>query len=156
MFWFIGIITGIAFGFVAIFSILNKVISNIIVKDGSLKEWTLVFEISAVVAVLPVFFFTIWGSADRQPWASQKTATKKHSVAKDKNAVSTVEKPQFTLGSALTQKDYDYSIANGLKFTMFLNEVDDLNDIDGYDNSSGSGSLGSGESETTTLEDGKY
>lgn len=42
-----GIITGIAFGFVAIFSIINKVISNIIVKDGSIAEWTIVFEVKS-------------------------------------------------------------------------------------------------------------
>uniref|UniRef100_A0A0N5BFE5 MFS domain-containing protein n=1 Tax=Strongyloides papillosus TaxID=174720 RepID=A0A0N5BFE5_STREA len=67
-------VTGLAFGFVAIFGIINKVLSNYIVKNGNINEWTIVFEISAVVAILPVFFFTIWGSADRQPWASQKFA----------------------------------------------------------------------------------
>uniref|UniRef100_A0AAF5DG60 MFS domain-containing protein n=1 Tax=Strongyloides stercoralis TaxID=6248 RepID=A0AAF5DG60_STRER len=67
-------VTGLAFGFVAIFGIINKVLSNFIVQNGSISEWTIVFEISAVVAILPVFFFTIWGSADRQPWASQKFA----------------------------------------------------------------------------------
>uniref|UniRef100_A0A0N4Z5B7 MFS domain-containing protein n=1 Tax=Parastrongyloides trichosuri TaxID=131310 RepID=A0A0N4Z5B7_PARTI len=67
-------VTGLAFGLVAIFGIINKVLSNYIVKNGSIGEWTIVFEISAVVAVIPIFFFTIWGSADRQPWASPKFA----------------------------------------------------------------------------------
>lgn len=143
-----GIITGIAFGFVAIFSIINKVISNAIVKNGSLKEWTLVFEISAVVAVLPVVFFTIWGSADRQPWATQKNKNKKHDI-------STVEKPQFTVGPP---KDEDYSVASGLKFTMFLNDVESLNNF-GIDDdettteSSSSGSLKSSDTHSTVLND---
>ncbi|CEF68987.1 Sialin [Strongyloides ratti] len=67
-------VTGLAFGFVAIFGIINKVLSNYIVQNGSISEWTIVFEISAIVAILPIVFFTIWGSADRQPWASQKFA----------------------------------------------------------------------------------
>jgi hypothetical protein len=40
------------------------------VKNGTVAEWTIVFWIAAVVALLPVFFFSIWGSADRQHWAS--------------------------------------------------------------------------------------
>uniref|UniRef100_A0AC34GTZ5 Major facilitator superfamily (MFS) profile domain-containing protein n=1 Tax=Panagrolaimus sp. ES5 TaxID=591445 RepID=A0AC34GTZ5_9BILA len=151
-----GIITGIAFGFVAIFSILNKVISNVIVKDGSLSEWTLVFEISAVVAVLPVFFFTIWGSADRQPWASQKHAAKTISTVTTENETS--KKPHFTVGgeSTLNNSADDYSLAQGIRFTMFLNEVDDLNDVDYAEDTSGSGSLNSNETETTSVEEGKY
>lgn len=68
-----GIITGIAFGFVAIFGIINKILSNYIVKSGSIAEWSIVFWIAAIIALLPVGFFTIWGSADRQPWATIHT-----------------------------------------------------------------------------------
>ncbi|KAK5972791.1 hypothetical protein GCK32_022287, partial [Trichostrongylus colubriformis] len=38
--------------------------------SGTSREWGIVFGISAVVAFLPVVFFTLWGSADIQPWAS--------------------------------------------------------------------------------------
>jgi hypothetical protein len=49
---------------------LNKVFSTYIVSHGTLPEWRIVFGTSAAIALLPVFFFTIWGSADRQPWAT--------------------------------------------------------------------------------------
>lgn len=145
-----GIITGIAFGFVAIFSILNKIISSTILASGSLKEWTLVFEISAVIAVLPIFFFTIWGSADRQPWATQKPNKGKKESGKNDNG----DKPQFIVGPP---KDDDYSVANGLKFTMFLNEVDSIDGLETDDDTFGSGSLHSEETGATELEEeGKY
>ncbi|KAH7695206.1 Protein F45E4.11 [Aphelenchoides avenae] len=70
-----GLLYGIAFGCVAIVSIGNKIMTSYIIEFDSVPAWTLVFEISAVVAFLPVVFFTIWGSADRQPWASQKQST---------------------------------------------------------------------------------
>lgn len=79
-----GIVTGIAFGVVAVFGIINKVFSTYIASDGTLNEWRIVFGecysdvlnthltsgTSAVIALLPVFFFSVWGSADRQPWAT--------------------------------------------------------------------------------------
>ncbi|KAH7684714.1 Protein T09B9.2 [Aphelenchoides avenae] len=70
-----GLLNGIAFGCVAIVSIGNKIMTAYIIEFDSVAAWTLVFEISAVVAFLPVVFFTIWGSADRQPWASQRQST---------------------------------------------------------------------------------
>uniref|UniRef100_A0A1I8B5I3 MFS domain-containing protein n=1 Tax=Meloidogyne hapla TaxID=6305 RepID=A0A1I8B5I3_MELHA len=85
-----GIITGIAFGCVAIFSIVNKILSNFIVQSGSLSEWTIVFWIAAVIALLPVFFFTLWGSAERQHWAStgstiRRTNIKRKSTKRENN-----------------------------------------------------------------------
>lgn len=71
-----GIITGIAFGFVAIFCIINKVLSNYIVQSGSVHEWMIVFWIAAFIAILPISFFTLWGSADRQPWATSTELAK--------------------------------------------------------------------------------
>ncbi|KJH42890.1 transporter, major facilitator family protein [Dictyocaulus viviparus] len=88
-----GIVTGIAFSFSAVFSIINKMISSSILliiifsiicfeeciikqnccRSGTSKEWAVVFEISAVVAFLPVVFFTVWGSADVQPWAKNSS-----------------------------------------------------------------------------------
>ncbi|VDO85314.1 unnamed protein product [Heligmosomoides polygyrus] len=65
-----GIVNGIAFAVAAVFSIMNKMISFYILSSGSSHEWGIVFGISAVVAFLPVVFFTRWGSADIQPWAS--------------------------------------------------------------------------------------
>ncbi|GMT33082.1 hypothetical protein PFISCL1PPCAC_24379, partial [Pristionchus fissidentatus] len=69
---FSGIVTGLSFSVVAVFSIINKLLSNTILSTGSTDEWFIVFEISAVVALLPVIFFTLWGSAERQPWASKE------------------------------------------------------------------------------------
>ncbi|KAI1718908.1 major facilitator superfamily domain-containing protein [Ditylenchus destructor] len=65
-----GVITGIAFGLVAICGIINKIFSTYIVKSGSQEEWAIVLWIAALVALMPVFFFTMWGSAERQPWAT--------------------------------------------------------------------------------------
>ncbi|VDM43065.1 unnamed protein product [Toxocara canis] len=64
-----GVITGIAFSVVAITSIINKVTNGLILDMATHSQWTMLFEISAVVALLPVVFFTLWGSADLQPWA---------------------------------------------------------------------------------------
>ncbi|VDM53251.1 unnamed protein product [Angiostrongylus costaricensis] len=104
-----GIITGIAFSFSAIFSIINKIASSFILlqygrssssmsnykeqrclstnrvhticeccyRSGTPNEWAVVFEISAVVALLPVVFFTVWGSADTQPWAKGSAKARK-------------------------------------------------------------------------------
>ena len=38
-----GIVTGIAFGVVAVFGIINKVFSTYIASDGTLNEWRIVF-----------------------------------------------------------------------------------------------------------------
>ncbi|CAJ0938437.1 unnamed protein product, partial [Mesorhabditis belari] len=69
-----GIITGISFSVVACFSIANKILSNSILdpQKANLDQWKIVFLISAVVAILPVFFFTIWGSAEREKWATNQ------------------------------------------------------------------------------------
>lgn len=48
-------------------------INGFILDRGSQGQWIILFEISAVIALLPVVFFTIWGSADRQPWAIPKS-----------------------------------------------------------------------------------
>ncbi|PAV82788.1 hypothetical protein WR25_24725 [Diploscapter pachys] len=69
-----GVITGISFAVVNMFSISNKLISSTILQNGTRHEWTIVFEISAVIALLPVVFFTLWGSAERQAWASSSSA----------------------------------------------------------------------------------
>ncbi|KAL3072621.1 hypothetical protein niasHS_017595 [Heterodera schachtii] len=85
---FTGIITGIAFGCVAVASICNKLISSTIITDRSINNWAIVFWISGVIALLPVVFFTIWGSADRQPWASigRKRPSKRRNSAKRSDA----------------------------------------------------------------------
>lgn len=57
---------------VAVASVINKVISNYVIQTESPTEWALVFEICCVVALAPVIFFSIWGSADPQPWASRR------------------------------------------------------------------------------------
>ncbi|KHJ93239.1 hypothetical protein OESDEN_06856, partial [Oesophagostomum dentatum] len=63
---FSGIITGWSFFAVAWFSITNKILTKHIVQEGSSAEWSMVFQISALIAALPVFVYTWWGSADRQ------------------------------------------------------------------------------------------
>ncbi|EPB78820.1 transporter, major facilitator family protein [Ancylostoma ceylanicum] len=69
---FSGIITGWSFFAVAWFSIGNKILTKHIVQQGmsiicrAASEWSMVFRVSALVAALPVFVFTWWGSADRQ------------------------------------------------------------------------------------------
>uniref|UniRef100_A0A914ZJI6 Major facilitator superfamily (MFS) profile domain-containing protein n=2 Tax=Parascaris univalens TaxID=6257 RepID=A0A914ZJI6_PARUN len=72
-----GIITGIAFSAVAIASIINKVTNGLILDIAAHSQWTVLFEISAAIALLPVVFFSIWGSADLQPWAVPTTRTPK-------------------------------------------------------------------------------
>src|SRR4051794_7509166 len=72
---FSGIITGIACFTVALFSIGNKILTKGIVQHGDTSEWTLVFYVSATVAALPVVVFSIWGSAERQWWASPNSRT---------------------------------------------------------------------------------
>ncbi|CAJ0959192.1 unnamed protein product, partial [Mesorhabditis belari] len=67
---FSGIITGWTFFAVAWFGIGNKILTKKIVQQGSATEWAIVFHVASLVAALPVIFFSIWGSADRQIWAS--------------------------------------------------------------------------------------
>lgn len=84
-----GIVNGIAFAVAAVFSILNKMISSYILSSGSPNEWAIVFEISAIVAFLPVVFFTRWGSADIQPWASTTKPSPKNEKSTDSPDVTT-------------------------------------------------------------------
>ncbi|XGW35707.1 hypothetical protein V3C99_019137 [Haemonchus contortus] len=86
-----GIVTGIAFAVAAVFSIINKMISSYIVSSGTSQEWAIVFEISAVVAFLPVVFFTRWGSADIQPWASTQGATPKQEDTRSDDSIVPTE-----------------------------------------------------------------
>lgn len=67
---FSGVITGVSFFFVAWFGIANKLLTKTIVQTGAPTEWRIVFELSAVVAALPIVVFSIWGSAERQAWAA--------------------------------------------------------------------------------------
>uniref|UniRef100_A0A0N5AQQ5 MFS domain-containing protein n=1 Tax=Syphacia muris TaxID=451379 RepID=A0A0N5AQQ5_9BILA len=70
---FTGAITGISFSVVALSCVINKLINGFILDTGSRSQWIILFEMSAAIAILPVVFFTIWGSADRQAWAIPKT-----------------------------------------------------------------------------------
>ncbi|KAK0404884.1 hypothetical protein QR680_017680 [Steinernema hermaphroditum] len=114
---FSGIITGISFSVVAVAGIVNKVLSNRIVETGSIHEWTIVFEIAAVVALLPVFFFSVWGSADRQPWASPKNQSKASHISNISELAT-----QFPDSLTLRPDHKDYAIASALKFTLFMGE----------------------------------
>ncbi|CAI4228231.1 unnamed protein product [Auanema sp. JU1783] len=77
---FSGIITGWSFFAVAWFSIGNKILTKHIVQQGSATEWAIVFRVSALVAALPVVFFSIWGSADRQIWAAPSSKCSVYSL----------------------------------------------------------------------------
>ncbi len=69
-----------AFFVVSVVNIGNKKLNTWLVGDGTRSEWALVFGMAATIAALPVFFFTLWGSAKRQPWARPTSATPKLSV----------------------------------------------------------------------------
>ncbi|KAI6186508.1 Transporter, major facilitator family protein [Aphelenchoides besseyi] len=64
-----GAITGLTFFFVAISGMINPALTKWIVRMGTAEEWNLVFYISTVIALIPCFVFTIWGSAEVQSWA---------------------------------------------------------------------------------------
>ncbi|KAI6195243.1 Sialin [Aphelenchoides besseyi] len=135
-----GIVTGIAFGVVAIFGIINKIFSTFIVTDGTLSEWRIVFGTSAVIAVLPVFFFTIWGSADRQPWAtvhSQSTGTiesivKQKEVSTEGNIAAITIDPDTTYSKPLSEDgepiEDDDAVVSALRLRMYLNANDEETD----------------------------
>ncbi|EYC21090.1 hypothetical protein Y032_0020g220 [Ancylostoma ceylanicum] len=98
---FSGIITGWSFFAVAWFSIGNKILTKHIVQQGAASEWSMVFRVSALVAALPVFVFTWWGSADRQLWAAPSS---KASVC----SFSTYKKSRSSAGTC-SQADVRYS-----------------------------------------------
>uniref|UniRef100_A0A0R3S4H4 Inorganic phosphate cotransporter n=1 Tax=Elaeophora elaphi TaxID=1147741 RepID=A0A0R3S4H4_9BILA len=92
-----GSITGIAFSAGHIANIVNKLTNGLILQSwsGSAGQWKLLYTISATVAFLPVIFFTLWGSADLQPWAipklKQSCGSRKEDVSinsKDSEATS--------------------------------------------------------------------
>ncbi|EJD73887.1 major facilitator superfamily transporter protein [Loa loa] len=82
-----GSITGIAFSAGHIANIVNKLTNGLILHSwsGSAGQWKLLYTISAIVAFLPVIFFTLWGSADLQPWAIPKLKKSSGSGKKDGN-----------------------------------------------------------------------
>ncbi|KAI6190841.1 Sialin [Aphelenchoides bicaudatus] len=126
-----GIVTGIAFGVVAVFGIINKVFSTYIASDGTLNEWRIVFGTSAAIALLPVFFFTLWGSADRQPWATihssqtMSTATIE-GIAKDKKIANIVATRANSTAQDNEQDQSDgeeeEKVASALRLRMFLSQ----------------------------------
>uniref|UniRef100_A0A915DIZ0 Uncharacterized protein n=1 Tax=Ditylenchus dipsaci TaxID=166011 RepID=A0A915DIZ0_9BILA len=66
---FSGAITGLTFFFVAICGMINPAMTKWIVVSGSQMEWNIVFYVSTVIALIPVVVFSLWGSAEPQPWA---------------------------------------------------------------------------------------
>ncbi|VDN60762.1 unnamed protein product [Dracunculus medinensis] len=85
---FSGIITGLSFFVVAWFGIGNKILTKHMVKNGVAKEWAMVFYISGIIAALPVIFFTIWGSADRQWWSAPSSKASTHSLNTQETTVA--------------------------------------------------------------------
>lgn len=101
---FSGVITGTAFFVVSLFSIGNKLLTKAIVQTGSPTEWQIVFEVSAVIAALPIVVFSLWGSAERQEWA---IPTPKTSVE------------SFGITPSSTEADL-YSISKGSKASKVI------------------------------------
>ncbi|KAL3100361.1 hypothetical protein niasHS_001663 [Heterodera schachtii] len=88
---FSGIITGIAFFVVSIFSIGNKVLTKWIVQNGTKDEWAVVFYVSAVVAALPVVVFSMWGSDQPQLWARSSSMKRtQNSIASTITTATTI------------------------------------------------------------------
>lgn len=86
---------------------MNKLTNGLILHSwsGSAGQWKLLYTISAIVAFLPAIFFSLWGSADLQPWAIPKlrnsTGTGKKNPVEDKEdltgTISSSEYPVQTL-----------------------------------------------------------
>lgn len=96
-------------------SLFNKTCFNIWVSGTS-----------AAVALLPVFFFTIWGSADRQGWAtihsSQTISTATmEDVVKEKKPPVVSNPSQDGVDDGF---DDDESVVSALRLRMFLNNQD--------------------------------
>uniref|UniRef100_A0A914IAS4 Major facilitator superfamily (MFS) profile domain-containing protein n=1 Tax=Globodera rostochiensis TaxID=31243 RepID=A0A914IAS4_GLORO len=93
---FSGIITGIAFFVVSIFSIGNKMLTKWIVQNGTKDEWAMVFYVSAVVAALPVLLFTVWGSDQPQAWA--------RGMKRSQNSIASTTTTATTVSSSVKRK----------------------------------------------------
>ncbi|CAJ0563961.1 unnamed protein product, partial [Mesorhabditis spiculigera] len=106
-----GVLTGISFGVVAMFSIGNKLLSNFILTEGTPDQWKIVFLISAVVAILPVFFFTLWGSADREPWATNQGMSPEAETQSQRSQSSNGSDNTLTRYAAAINKDLDLEAA---------------------------------------------
>lgn len=73
---FVGILSGATFFLVSVGCILVPIIVKAIVKTGAKMEWSRVFQIWGIMAMLPLFFFTFWGSANEQEWSKQEEVKK--------------------------------------------------------------------------------
>uniref|UniRef100_A0A915JVP9 Uncharacterized protein n=1 Tax=Romanomermis culicivorax TaxID=13658 RepID=A0A915JVP9_ROMCU len=67
---FAGSLSGFAYFFISLTSILNPLLIGAVVRQQSAAEWSLVFQFTSLVAFLPLVFFNLWGSAKEQPWSS--------------------------------------------------------------------------------------
>ncbi|VDN91695.1 unnamed protein product [Brugia pahangi] len=97
-----GSITGIAFSAGHIANIVNKLTNGLILHSwsGSDSQWKLLYTISAIVAFLPVIFFTLWGSADLQSWAIPKLREKESAGSEKKDMNMNISKTAETISSA--------------------------------------------------------
>ncbi|VDK18667.1 unnamed protein product [Anisakis simplex] len=68
--------------------------NGFILDTATHGQWTILFEMSALVALLPVVFFSLWGSAELQPWA---IPTIRHSARDDVKNISGDVDVQFTV-----------------------------------------------------------
>lgn len=66
---FVGVISGVTFCLASVGSLLQPIIVKAIVTTGTHAQWCTVFRIWGSFAVLPVVFFSLWGSAEEAEWS---------------------------------------------------------------------------------------
>jgi hypothetical protein len=117
-----GMISGIAFSAVAIFSIFNKLLSNYIIQHGSPQEWMIVFLIAGTVALLPVFFFSIWGSAELQSWAAK--FNRRPSMCPTISSISlSIQSENYSSSSAGLEKDLNQKMESEEKTNNICKQI---------------------------------
>ena len=105
---FSGAITGLTFFFVAICGISSPLLTKLVVQTGSQFEWNVVFYVSTLIAFLPVFIFTFFGSADVQWWAKSPDAYTEAQAAKaEKYLTKKNEKKLSKQSTRTTVSDLD-------------------------------------------------
>ncbi|VDO97012.1 unnamed protein product [Soboliphyme baturini] len=71
---FSGTIASIAYFFASVSAMIIPLVVKSVVIYGTKAEWQLVLIATGCIALLPVVFFTLFGSAEEQPWAQPQQA----------------------------------------------------------------------------------
>uniref|UniRef100_A0A0N5BNY5 MFS domain-containing protein n=1 Tax=Strongyloides papillosus TaxID=174720 RepID=A0A0N5BNY5_STREA len=128
---FSGALTGLTFFFVAISGILHPSLTKLIVQTGSAFEWNIVFYFSAFISILPCVIFSIWGTADVQPWAqaSKKETTSESNIQTVSETTSNLYSENFSVSQQSTLKR---SKTNESNSETILNYAMDEASLGGY------------------------